>query len=141
MKQNIFLRIIPINKLVPKLLLTFWSFMAHIGPKENSLSYIFMKKVNEFSSLFGHNIISNSHIRLLLYYWSSFPLAQYGPKKNQRVKNKHIQITIVYLFTKTFYMLFFIIFKYVYQRLFIIRKNYVHIILQLFICYFFFFWL
>ena len=33
--------------------------MAHIGPKENELSYIFMKKENKFSCLFGHNIISN----------------------------------------------------------------------------------
>ena len=33
--------------------------MAHIGPKENYLSYNFMKKKSEFSCLFGHNIISN----------------------------------------------------------------------------------
>ena len=34
-------------------------FLAHIELKENYRSYIFMKKENEFSSLFGHNIISN----------------------------------------------------------------------------------
>ena len=34
-------------------------FFVHIWPKENELSYIFIKKENEFSCLIGHNIISN----------------------------------------------------------------------------------
>ena len=40
----------------------FDAFLAHIRTKKNWLSYLFMKKENEFSCLFGHNIISNGPI-------------------------------------------------------------------------------
>ena len=58
--------------------------------------FLFMKKENEFSCLFGHIIISNG------LYQDNFPLVQYEPKKHQTVKQNMIMLLMEDMFKISF---------------------------------------
>ena len=47
----------------------FDAFLAHTGPKENYLSYIFMKKENEFSCLFDQKIFLMAYVSYVFLYY------------------------------------------------------------------------